>query len=123
MNKLRFTFDDVERALRQSRGMVSMAAKLLEAQKGKCDPHTVRNYLKRWPKLQHACDEIVQEHIDLAETKLLAAIQDSNMTAVIFYLKTKGRDRGYIERFEHTGKDGKDLPPPVIQLTLADTKV
>ncbi len=44
--------------------------------------------------------------IDLAEGKLYSKINEGNMTAIIFYLKCKAKDRGYIERgqIEVTGK-------------------
>jgi len=32
-----------------------------------------------------------------------------NTAAVIFFLKTRAKDRGYVERQEVTGKDGKEL--------------
>jgi hypothetical protein len=37
-----------------------------------------------------------------------------NATALIFFLKTKGKKRGYVERQEITGTDGKDLAPQII---------
>lgn len=46
---------------------------------------------------------------DLAEGKLFQAIDKGEMTGIIFYLKTKGKERGYIERQEITGKDGDGL--------------
>jgi len=57
-------------------------------------------------KLSAICDEVVEVNVDLAESKLLTAIKDGNMTAVIFYLKTKGKARGYVERQEQTGPAG-----------------
>ncbi len=36
-------------------------------------------------------------------------MQEGNMTATIFFLKTQGKSRGYIERQEITGADGKKL--------------
>lgn len=34
---------------------------------------------------------------DLAESKLMMAINEGNLTAIIFYLKTKHKGRGYVE--------------------------
>jgi ATPase subunit of ABC transporter with duplicated ATPase domains len=40
--------------------------------------------------------------LDFAENKLMRAMEKNDLTAVIFYLKTKGKSRGYIERMEFT---------------------
>ena len=39
--------------------------------------------------------------IDFAESKLFNLINDKNPTAIIFFLKTKAKHRGYVERQEH----------------------
>lgn len=43
---------------------------------------------------------------DVAETALMNAIIKNNMTGIIFYLKTKHKDRGYVERSEVSGPGG-----------------
>ena len=67
-----------------------------------------------------AIDAISESCIDFAESSLMQQIKDGNPTSTIFYLKTKGKKRGYIETQEITGKDGKDLIPA--QMTDADIK-
>jgi len=56
-----------------------------------CSPASVRNYIKRYPSLGRVVAEVVEQNLDLAEHKLPGMINEGNMTAVIFYLKTKGR--------------------------------
>jgi Bacterial regulatory protein, Fis family len=97
----KYTDDQIEAALRASAGILSAAAVKLG-----CTPRTVRNYLDRSEQLRDVEAEILDQNLDLAETKLLTAIRDGNLTAVIFYLKTKGKARGYTERAEVTGADG-----------------
>jgi hypothetical protein len=107
--KARFKVEHVEAALRKSFGLISPAAEILAQAYGSCTPRTVRNYLDRHPALREVIEEIIERNLDLAENRLITAISESNMTAVIFYLKTKGRDRGYVERVEASGIGGAPL--------------
>ena len=48
-----------------------------------------------------ACKDIEEALVDFAESMLMQKISaDKDLTAIIFYLKTKGKDRGYVERSE-----------------------
>lgn len=58
---------------------------------------TFYNWKESDDDFRQKCDEIDEETIDIVESKLLTAINDDNLTATIFYLKTKGRKRGYVE--------------------------
>ena len=51
-------------------------------------------------------DSISEMALDFAESALFKQIQANNPTSTIFYLKTKGKKRGYTERqeIEHSGK-------------------
>lgn len=97
----RFRKRHVEEALRKAGGIKSLAAQILG-----CAPNTITNYMRRHPELGGIQDEITEENLDIAEAKLLTKIRSGNLTAVIFYLKTKGRARGYVERAEVGGPGG-----------------
>ena len=43
---------------------------------------------------------IEEKNIDLAETALLRNVREGKETSIIFFLKTKGKERGYVERTE-----------------------
>lgn len=47
--------------------------------------------------------------LDFAESSLHKQIQGGVPASTIFYLKTRGKGRGYIERQEITGRDGEPL--------------
>ena len=54
-----------------------------------------------------AVEELGDVAIDFAESQLHKQIKDGNSTATIFYLKTKGKKRGYVERQEIEATGGK----------------
>lgn len=68
--------------------------------------NTHYNWMKDDPQYAQDIKDCLERSIDFAEASLMKNIQDGNTTATIFYLKTKGKNRGYIERQEITGADG-----------------
>jgi hypothetical protein len=70
---------------------------------------TVYNYANRWKTVEDAIEEEKQGMLDFTENQLFKQVQAGNITAIIFTLKTLGKNRGYVERQEITGKDGTDL--------------
>lgn len=88
---------------------------------------TFYDWLKTDPEFKAAVDEIQDTALDFVESKLFQKIngvsvqtynskgepevyeQPPSDTAIIFYLKTRGKKRGYIERNEITGADGNPL--------------
>lgn len=72
---------------------------------------TYYDWYEKDPDFRAAIDAIAESCIDFAESSLMQQIKDGNPTSTIFFLKTKGKKRGYIETQELTGKDGKDLIP------------
>jgi hypothetical protein len=63
---------------------------------------TYYNWLKDDPEFKAAVEAIepVNDLLDLAENKLVHLINKGNPAAIFFLLKTKGKERGYIERQE-----------------------
>ena len=88
-------------AVRGSRGFITAIAKRIG-----CERSHVYNLQKKWPKFAQAIIDEREALKDFAESKLFGQIDDGNTTAIIFYLKTQAKDRGYIERQELTGADG-----------------
>lgn len=72
-----------------------------------------RQTFYEWVKKDSVFAEMVEEAkeaaIDYVEGKLFSQIGQGDTTAIIFFLKTRGRNRGYSERLEVTGKNGSPL--------------
>lgn len=88
-------------ALKSSLGVVMSASKKTGIARS-----THYEWCKSDPEYKAAVDEIGEDAVDFVETSLFGQIKDGNTTATIFYLKTKAKHRGYVERQEITGKDG-----------------
>lgn len=86
---------DLLEALERSLGIVSTAC-----EKVGVDRRTHYRWLKDDPEYREAVRSIEERTIDFAESHLHALIKDKNPAATIFFLKTKGKNRGYVERQE-----------------------
>lgn len=90
---------------------------------------TFYNWMKTDPEFAEAAIEAQEIALDYVESKLFEKITGVAVkkgetddgepivydvppsdAAIIFYLKTKGKKRGYVERQEMTGPDGQALP-------------
>ena len=82
-------------ALEKSLGIVTTACKIVG-----CARSTFYKYYKDDQDFRASVDELENLTLDYVESKLHKQIENDNTTATIFYLKTKGKKRGYIERKE-----------------------
>ena len=82
-------------ALEQSLGIVTSACKKVGIGRT-----THYEWLKTDEDYKKAVNSIEDIALDFAESQLHLQIQEGSTTSTIFYLKTKGKKRGYIERTE-----------------------
>jgi len=89
------------RALLKAHGNLTQAAVSL-----KVDRTSLYNFIERNPELNDVRTLAREQLLDVAEGRLAQHIEGGDIRAITFYLKTQGKDRGYTERQEITGKDG-----------------
>ena len=82
-------------ALENSLGVVTIACKQADVPRS-----TYYKWLKEDTDFAQAVKEIENIALDFAESQLHAQIKDGSTSATIFYLKTKGKKRGYVEKSE-----------------------
>lgn len=91
-------------ALEKSLGIVSTAAKMVGI-----DRSTHYAWLKSDEEYKSAVNSIQDGVLDFAESHLYKLVKEGNPAATIFFLKTKGKKRGYIERQEIEVTEKKPL--------------
>lgn len=109
-NTKKFTERVIEKALVESAGLQTHAAKRLG-----CTYQTVRNYINNSEHLQQVLKNVQEDMKDKAEGILNKVINQAfekeeankeDIELVKWYLKHKGKDRGYVERQEVSGVQG-----------------
>jgi hypothetical protein len=90
-------------AMEKSLGIVTTACKSVGV-----DRTTFYRYYNEDEAFKAAIDDIDNIALDFAESQLHKQIQKGEVSSTIFYLKTKGKGRGYVERTqsEITGANG-----------------
>jgi hypothetical protein len=91
-------------ALTLSLGIVSTAC-----QKAGIGRTTHYRWLKEDEEYAEEVRQVNDRTLDFAETHLHKLIKDGNPAATIFFLKTRGKSRGYVERQEIEVAEKKPL--------------
>ena len=102
-------------ALEQSLGVVTVACKKADIPRS-----TYYKWLKEDKEFREQVKQIENVALDFAESQLHKQIADNSTSATIFYLKTKGKSRGYTERSEFdVTSGGKSISE--INISVIDT--
>ena len=111
--------------LRENGGLYAVTAKAIDVQLGiKLSRQAVRQRAMDHPA---ELKDIEEEQADIAEEGLQSLMKSTDdkikIDAIKFYLKTKGKKRGYVERVENavTDNDGNNIQP-IININVIRTK-
>lgn len=104
MNKSRHLKKALLDALEKSLGVVTTACKTAGVGRS-----TFYKWLAEDEEFKKEVQDIENIALDFAESQLHKQISEGSTPATIFFLKTKGKARGYIERQEIETKISNDL--------------
>lgn len=108
--------DRLVEACRRSNGIMSAVCAMLGV-----SWHTAEKYIKDCPEAQEAFQDARETVKDVAESSLLRIINDPkhprHYDAVVFALKTLGKDRGFTEKVE-TEVSGELKQPPTLNILI-----
>jgi len=107
------TKNNIKKKIHEKRGNLSTVARSF----GRSRTWLYNTLNDKYPCLWDDVKDARETLTDDVESELQKQIFKGNITAIIFYLKTQGKGRGYVERIEqqHSGQDGG-----VIKVTLTD---
>jgi|TARA_Y100000289_G_scaffold49837_1_gene50577 hypothetical protein len=102
-------------ALHQSLGVVTSACKAVGISR-----ETHYKWLREDVDYKYQVEDLSNIALDFAESQLHNQIKNGSTPATIFYLKTKGKKRGYIERQEIQHENLEPLTIEIIDSTSED---
>lgn len=98
------TVSALKDAIKEKRGNLSAVARAFGLSR-----NAILYRIDKSDDLKEAVRQARETMLDNAETTLYDEAINGNVTALIFFLKTQGKSRGYTERQEITGADGEQL--------------
>ena len=82
------------KALQETQGLIYHACK----KAGNISRSTYYRYMREDEEFAKAVEDIKEAQIDYVEGQLIKNISSGKETSIIFYLKSKAKDRGYTEK-------------------------
>jgi len=82
-------------ALEKSMGVMTTASTMSGVNR-----QLIYKWIREDPEFALRVEDVQNVAIDYAESKLFKLIEAENPTAIIFYLKCRAKDRGYVDRAE-----------------------
>ena len=104
MNKTQLQKEAMLSALESQLGIVSSACGIVGISR-----QTHYRWLDEDKDYAREVKDLKNFALDFAESKLLECIKNNKETSIIFYLKTQGKMRGYIERQEIDTGENKEF--------------
>ena len=118
--KREYRKDQLIECCKRSNGIMSCVATLMGV-----SWHTAERYIKSCPEAEEAFQGARNAVVDAAESDLLAILTDKkhprHFDAVMFTLKTLGKNRGFTEKVE-TEVSGDLKQPPVLNILIEKSK-
>lgn len=87
-----------------------------------CTWGTANKWANYWPETREAMQHEKESVLDLCEGTLFKAVQEGDTGSAKWILSTMGKDRGYVERQEITGKDGEPTAAPVFRVSFVSAE-
>lgn len=81
---------------------------------------TIKHWMRVDEDFKDRVFDIDQSFVDEVEQTLFQQIRKGNINAIIFYMRCKAKDRGYVERFEDMSKIKADLKGKQFKLDFGD---
>lgn len=137
----RVSCEEIKSALLANVGVIALAAAWLgklktEQKKAECEllgipfdenkdtfrisRQAISKRIERNAELKEVVVDLEETKLDLAEKYLYDLMKGGNLGAICFYLKCKGKRRGWIERQELTGADGETLSTVGLNIAFTD---
>jgi hypothetical protein len=101
MGKGLYTAEQFIKAIPGTGGIITSIAR-----KVGCEWNTAKVYIEKYPTVKQAYENECETMLDMAEAELYKAVKSGKDWAIKYTLATKGKNRGFTERNEITGKDG-----------------
>ena len=112
----KYAVDKILEAIKGSGWNISLVCKRL-----KCDRRTFLRAMDEHPEIKDALKDAEEEFGDLVESQMQQLIKEGNTTMIIFYAKTKMKDRGYVE--EQIIHNGENVPMIIDDIPAIEAEV